>query len=53
MVRNIDDAFFVCDLGNVVKKWKRFYEILSKVELFYGLYVSFLVMNHVLLDSDY
>lgn len=31
-----DDAFFVCDLGDIVKKWKRFKQLLPRVEPFYA-----------------
>lgn len=31
-----DDPFFVCDLGDVVKKWKKFQQWLPQIEPFYG-----------------
>ena len=31
-----DDAFHVCDLGDVVKKWKKWNDILPNVQPFYG-----------------
>ena len=31
-----DDAFHVCDLGDVVKKWKKWNEVLPHVQPFYG-----------------
>jgi len=31
-----DDPFFVCDLGDVVKKWKRFQKVLPMVKPYFG-----------------
>ena len=31
-----DDSFFVCNLGDVVKKWQRFQKVLPIVQPFYG-----------------
>lgn len=31
-----DDPFFICDLGDIVKKWKRFHQWLPRVEPFYA-----------------
>jgi len=33
---DMDDPFFVCDLGDIVKKWKRFHQRLPRVEPFYA-----------------
>lgn len=32
-----DDPFFICDLGDIVKKWKKFHQWLPNVEPFYAL----------------
>jgi len=32
-----DDPFFVCDLGDIVKKWKKFRQWLPQVEPFYAI----------------
>lgn len=32
-----DDAFFVCDLGDIVKKWRRFQKVLPMVKPFYAM----------------
>lgn len=32
-----DDPFFVCDLGDVVKKWRRFLKVLPMIKPFYAM----------------
>lgn len=32
-----DDPFFICDLGDIVKKWKRFLKVLPQVQPFYAI----------------
>lgn len=37
-MQECDDSFFVCDLGDVVQKYKLWTDLLPRVKPFYGLY---------------
>ena len=36
-----DDPFFVCDLGDVVKKWRRFQQVLPMVQPHFGKIIDY------------
>lgn len=43
-----DDPFFVCNLGDLIKKWKRFLKVLPGVQPYYGrLHLSSLLMTSI------
>ena len=46
-VQEKDDAFFICDLGDVVKKYKLWYSQLPRVTPFYGISISGFVVLYL------